>query len=89
MSNITGLNIARKLDPYRCTGRSTAIAMETIGNAMAHPGSEICFEDHHGTRHADAHLASMINDILIKLNFCNFKIGQRVPGRFYLIYERL
>ena len=34
-------------DPYRGTGRTTGLMLQTIGRAMLQPGDRVLFRDHH------------------------------------------
>jgi len=58
----------------RCSGRSTAIALATIAEAMKSPGSSVRIKDHHPSAEADHHLRSMITDYIDRLGFSGFTI---------------
>ena len=44
----------------RRRGKSTGLALQTLGYAILNPGKKVKILDHHGTRQADRHLANMI-----------------------------
>jgi hypothetical protein len=48
----------------RCTGKSTAIALKTIAEAIEKPFTPIVIKDHFPSRQADEHLAHMIRQIV-------------------------
>lgn len=66
---------------YRRTGRSTAIALRTIANAIASPGEEIPIEDHHGTRQADKFLADLITVTIRLLSLQKLCVRRRRGSR--------
>jgi hypothetical protein len=59
----------------RCTGKSTAIALETIANAIKQPFTPITIRDHFPSTQADEHLAHMIEQIVrrLELKMMTFK----------------
>lgn len=63
-----------RVDPYRCTGRSTALVFKLMGKAMQEPGQWHQIKDHHPSGAADRHLAMMIAQTVtdLGLKFFNF-----------------
>uniref|UniRef100_A0A6M3L9K6 Uncharacterized protein n=1 Tax=viral metagenome TaxID=1070528 RepID=A0A6M3L9K6_9ZZZZ len=70
----------------RCSGRSTGIALYSIGMAMITPNKAIKIKDHHGTVEADKYLSRYIEDIVNKLKLKYFRII-RESNNFFIIYE--
>lgn len=66
---------ASRVDPYRCTGRSTALVFKLMGKAMQEPGQWHQIKDHHPSGAADRHLATMIAQTVadLELKFFNFR----------------
>jgi hypothetical protein len=74
-----------KWDPKWRSGRSTAIALRTIGKAMQSPGVWVPIIDHETVWRANIHLSQMIEDMLGKLELVNFRI--RVRPECALMFE--
>ena len=54
-------------DPKRGSGRSTALALHYISNAIEHPLTPIIIKDHHDSVHADRQLAEIVKMMIFKL----------------------
>ncbi len=67
----------------RATGRSTAIALETIAKAIRHPYTPIAIVDHHPGKYADNHLARMIQDIITRLSLRELYVRKMKDGESY------
>lgn len=59
----------------RRTGRTTAMALAILSQAIVRPGQKIYVNDHHGTHRAALHLMNMTKDFAEKLGlqFMNFR----------------
>lgn len=71
---------------HRMSGRSTAIALKIISEALSNPDKEIQIRDHHFGEKADFHLHEMIYDICEKLNFEGFAFNRK-RGKFSIIFS--
>jgi hypothetical protein len=62
----------------RCTGRTTALALEFIAGAIRDPGEWITPCDHHQTEQADLHLFRLCRRMVLalKLDKFEFKDGK-------------
>jgi hypothetical protein len=60
-------------DPTRCTGRSTAIAFDTLASIYRRPGKWIKVVDHHDTDMANRHLFNMICHIIERMEYKAFE----------------
>lgn len=69
---------------YRGTGRTTAIALETIARAIKNPETRIDIVDHHDSAFARRELAYKIADICEKLGLKHLVI--RDSTRPYIIF---
>ena len=54
-------------DPRRQRGRSTALALRYISDAIEHPRAPIRIKDHHGSVLADRQLAENVKMMIFKL----------------------
>ena len=61
----------------RCTGRSTAIALAHIADAIRKPGVRILLQDHLGGAKTDKHLADMVVDYCRNLGLKHLHIATR------------
>lgn len=52
----------------RQTGRSTALALKALGEALQNPGYSIYIKDHHNTQHAHRELLNLCKQMAEKLN---------------------
>lgn len=59
-------------DQTRRTGRSTAIALNTIADAMNKPFTWIQVKDHHDSVGADENLLALIMDIIDRIGLGHF-----------------
>jgi hypothetical protein len=69
------------LEEYRCTGRSTAIALKLIAWCIENPGLERLVLDHHGTLDADRVLLRMVEEIITSLDLQFFVFTKTSGGR--------
>lgn len=72
-------------DTTRCTGRTTAIALRAIAEAIDNPHKSIHYRDHHLTNAADMHLGMRIEDICKALRLEHMQIR---PKQGTLTFER-
>lgn len=59
--------------PWRQTGRSTRIALETLAECYRRPGEWIEIRDHHASSQADRHLMLMITEMIERLGWSHFE----------------
>lgn len=55
-------------DPKRGSGRSTALALRYISDAIEHPRAPIRIKDHYDSAQADRHLAEIVKMMIFKLD---------------------
>lgn len=80
----TGIDFPKE----RRSGRSTAIALKTIADAIENPGRDIFVTDHLKTRYSKHHLLDTIINIIRQLKleaFCYSKLDLTI--RFCLVDE--
>lgn len=58
------------------TGKTTAIALKTIGEAMSNPNTPIRIVDHHDSSFSNKHLCNLIQEIITSLNLKNLHVNQ-------------
>jgi len=61
----------------RITGRTTGIALETIGKAIQYHGELVVIKDHHGTLEADKNLQRIIKDVIESLGLKGFTFSRK------------
>lgn len=61
----------------RCVGKTTGIALSTIGDAMQAPGYSFSFSDHHATRGAQENLYLAICNLIDKLGLKGFDVDKK------------
>lgn len=66
-------------DSSRRTGRTTAIALRTIAEAIERPYTKVPIRDHVGTPGMDRYLARMIIDIIKALHLHEMSVDLRGP----------
>ena len=77
-------------DPKRQSGRSTALALRYISDAIEHPRAPIRIKDHHDSIEADRHLAELVKMMIFKLELKHMYVcvqlreGDRV--KFYVSF---
>ena len=77
-------------DPKRCSGRSTALALHYISNAIERPLTPIRIKDHHDSVQADRQLAEIVKIMIFKLELKHMYVwdqqrdGDRV--KFYVSF---
>lgn len=71
----------------RFTGRSTAIALRLIANAIDLPGKAISISDHHFSRQADACLAAMMRDMIQQLGLKHMHVERRAHNTYCITFE--
>ena len=77
-------------DPKRGSGRSTALALHYISNAIEHPLTPIIIKDHHDSVDADRQLAENVKMMIFKLELKHMYVwdqlreGDRV--KFYVSF---
>lgn len=76
---------ARYPDYSRRTGRSTAIALHVISQAINNPHQPIRFEDHHRSAEANHHLGQMIVHYCGMLRLEHMQVS---PRDYTLTFER-
>lgn len=57
----------------RCTGRTTALALEYIVKAIRNPHEAIHVRDHYNTTMSHASLVKLVHDMTLKLGLEHFK----------------
>ena len=72
-------------DTTRCTGRTTAIALSLIAQAIDNPNEAVRIVDHAGTRPAHDHLARQILSICEALRLEHMQVR---PKALTLTFER-
>jgi hypothetical protein len=70
-------------DYQRRSGRTTAICLSTLAQAISTPFTAIPLVDHHGTAQANDHLALMVRDTILALELHRMYILQR-NGDYFL-----
>ncbi len=84
------IDLSGSRDGGRRTGRSTALALEYISDAIKLPGVNIAVSDHHGTTQADHFLLDMIQDYVDLLGLRQFTyIHGAVPVIRFDLYEEI
>ena len=79
-------------DPKRGSGRSTALALHYISNAIERPLTPIIIKDHHDSVDADRQLAENVKMMIFKLELKHmyvwdqFREGDRV--KFYVSFGK-
>lgn len=74
----------------RYRGTTTAIALETIANAVRNPGTPVKIRDHHCTVESDKHLMYVIQVVLNNLGLVGFIIktnGRTLTYTLDYVYE--
>ena len=77
-------------DPKRGSGRSTALALHYISNAIEHPRAPIRIKDHRDSCEADRKLAEIVKMMILKLELKHMYVwvqmheGDRV--KFYVSF---
>ena len=61
-----------KSKSYRFSGRSTALALHAIADAMQNPNKQIPIVDHHPGREANEHLLKTTANVVEKLSLEGF-----------------
>lgn len=64
-------------DPKRGSGRSTALALHYISNAIEHPRAPIRIKDHHDSVQADRLLAENVKMMIFKLDLKHMYVWDR------------
>lgn len=62
-----------RYDENRCSGRSTALALDYIAMALQNSGTWYKVEDHHGTTLANDHLFALVRATVHKLDLKHFE----------------
>lgn len=55
------------VDPVRCSGRTTSIALRSIADAIDNPGVPQDLKDHHGSLRSDGDLSAKVDYMLSRL----------------------
>ena len=77
-------------DPKRGSGRSTALALRYISNAIEHPLTPIIIKDHHDSVQADRQLAEIVKMMIFKLELKHMYVWdqprERDRAKFYVSF---
>lgn len=76
------------LEDERCTGRTTAQALQLIGAAILHPGKEFPLLDHSSRKTGDDGLAQLVSDLISGIGLKHLKV-YRLGGTQYLRFGEL
>lgn len=75
--------------PDRCCGKSLAIALGCISDALGNPGLEVPIVDHHPTRAADMHLFHTVVSLIDQINLKHITMNRaRMTIQFNLYEDR-
>lgn len=75
-------------DPDRHTGRTTALALRIIHDAIINPHQKIDIIDHTAYRRADKHLAHQVADMVGMLQLQHMHVDVSKREEYTLIFER-
>ena len=79
-------------DPKRGSGRSTALALRYISNAIEHPLTPIIIKDHHDSVQADRQLAEIVKMMIFKLELKHMYVWNQYHGgdrvKFYVSFGK-
>ena len=64
-------------DPKRGSGRSTALALRYISDAIEHPRAPIRIKDHHDSAQADRQLTEIVKMMIFKLELKHMYVWDR------------
>jgi hypothetical protein len=78
----------RDFPKNRRTGRSTAIGLSRIADAIENPGKDILIRDHLGTPQADKYLMRMILDMISKLDLRGFHYKKAENMLSFQLHEK-
>lgn len=67
-------------DPLRCTGRTTAIALELLAKCIREPNTDHAARDHHGTHQADVMLAKHVVELAERMGLLFFRHNHIYTG---------
>lgn len=70
------------MDERRCSGRSTATALEGIASAIQFPGAWVTLRDHHGTQEADRVLRNRVETCVSQMGLKFFEFAGDDPCKF-------
>ena len=75
-------------DPKRRSGRSTALALHYISDAIEHPRAPIRIKDHHDSVQADRQLAEIVEMMIIKLELKHMYVWNKYENtlKFYVSF---
>ena len=75
-------------DPKWGSGRSTALALHYISNAIEHPRAPIRIKDHHDSREADRKLAEIVEMMILKLELKHMYVWDEYDNalKFYVSF---
>ena len=76
-TRISELEMEKKEVKLRRSGRTTAIALKTIGEAISNPNTPIRIVDHHDSSFSNKHLCNLIQEIITSLNLKNLHVNQQ------------
>ena len=78
-------------DPKRGSGRSTALALHYISNAIEHPRAPIRIKDHHDSLEADRKLAESVKKMILKLELKHMYVWDEYENalKFYVSFGAL
>ncbi len=68
-------------DTKQCSGRSTALALRYISDAIAHPRTPINIKDHLDSVEADLKLAEIVKRIILKLDLKHMYVWDEYTER--------
>ena len=71
----------------RCSGRTTGLALEAIGQALQNPESEIQVRDHYGTEISHKNLLDMCACIVKKMGLEGFSYNKPLLSIKYSLEE--
>jgi len=75
-------------DETRCTGKSTGIAFELIGEALKNPGKRVDIYDHHSSKEGMINVSGLINNYIVRngLKFLEIRRDLKTE-QYYLYYD--
>lgn len=86
-TRISELEMEKKEVKLRQSGRTTAIALKTISEAMSNPNTPIRIVDHCDNSFSNKHLCDLIQEIITSLNLKNIHVNQTKRVVYY--YEKM
>lgn len=74
INNLTGKPLTGVYQD-RCTGKSTALALKYIADAIENPNKRIVVKDHYGTQEADRYLLRKAQEVVEMLDLKEIKFN--------------